>query len=64
MVYTDRSFAAPLLQMVNAQAIIPQSFVISREGKFIAHFRGFNPELTPTKMHAVIEQAAGECPKG
>jgi thiol-disulfide isomerase/thioredoxin len=64
MVYTDHNFAAPLLQMVNAQAIIPQSFVISREGKFIAHFRGFNPELTPTKMHAVVEQAASECPKG
>lgn len=64
MVYTDGRFAAPLVQLVNARSVIPQSFVISKGGRFIAHFSGFNEDVTPAKMKAVIEQAVNEAPEG
>jgi thiol-disulfide isomerase/thioredoxin len=60
MVYTDESFSGPLLQMVNGPLVIPQSFVISRDGRLVAHFRGFSPTQTPPKLRAVIEQAVND----
>jgi peroxiredoxin len=63
MVYTDSSFSGPLQELVRARAVIPQSFVISKDGRFVAHFQGFNPQQTPTKLRAVIEQATEEAPQ-
>lgn len=64
MVFTDGHFAGPLVQLVHGPASIPQSWVISRSGKFVAHFSGFNPTVTPTKLKAVIDQAVSESPEG
>jgi thiol-disulfide isomerase/thioredoxin len=64
MVFTDGNFAGPLVQLVHGPASIPQSWVISRSGKFVAHFSGFNPTVTPSKLKAVIDQAVTESPAG
>jgi thiol-disulfide isomerase/thioredoxin len=64
IVFTDNSFVRPLLGLVNGAGAIPQSFVISKDGKFVAHFRGYNPVATPEKMRAVIQQALTEAPQG
>ena len=60
MVYVDNNFAGPLVSMVQGRDVIPQSFVVARDGKLVAHFRGYNPSLTPPKLRAVIEQAVSE----
>ncbi len=36
---------------------IPQSFVISREGKLMAVFRGYNPERTPVRLRQTLDKA-------
>ena len=36
---------------------IPQSLVVSRDGKIVEHFIGFSPERTPAKMRQAIERA-------
>jgi thiol-disulfide isomerase/thioredoxin len=64
MVYTDGTFTGPLVQLVNGRAVIPQSFVLSKSGKFVAHFSGFSPTQTPPKLRAVIDQAVAETPQG
>ena len=56
-VYDDGTFAGPLSQAVRARAVIPQSYVISRDGNILKHFEGFSAEQTPTLMRQAIEQA-------
>lgn len=56
-VYDDGSFASSLTQLTHARSVIPQSFVISREGQIIKHFEGFNPQSTPTLLRQAVEQA-------
>jgi thiol-disulfide isomerase/thioredoxin len=56
-VYDDGTFAGPLSQTVRARAVIPQSYVISRDGNILKHFEGFNAEQTPRLMRQAIEQA-------
>ncbi len=48
---------APLVELVQGQSVIPQSFVISRDGRIIKHFQGFNPNSTPTLMRQAVEEA-------
>jgi thiol-disulfide isomerase/thioredoxin len=48
---------APLVELVQGQSVIPQSFVISRDGKIIKHFQGFSPMSTPTLMRQAVEEA-------
>lgn len=36
---------------------IPQTFVISRDGRMLENFTGFDPQQTPARLRAVIEQA-------
>jgi thiol-disulfide isomerase/thioredoxin len=56
-VYDDGSFASSLTQLTRARSVIPQSFVISREGQIIKHFEGFNPQSTPMLLRQAVEQA-------
>jgi thiol-disulfide isomerase/thioredoxin len=60
IVYDDGSFAAPLLQAVRARGVIPQSFVISRDGRILRHFEGYSPVTTPGKMREAVDQALKE----
>ena len=56
-IWDDGSLAIPLVQAVQGRSVIPQSFVISREGKIIKHFSGFNAYQTPQLMRQAIEEA-------
>jgi len=60
IVWDDGSLAAPLVQIVNAQSVIPQSFVISRDGRIVKHFQGFSPLSTPALMRQAIEDALND----
>jgi peroxiredoxin len=57
IVWDDGTMAAPLVQLVQAQSVIPQSFVISRDGRIVKHFQGFNPNQTPMLMRLAVEDA-------
>jgi peroxiredoxin len=56
-VYDDGSLASSLTQLTHARSVIPQSFVISREGHILTHFEGFDPNSTPAKLRVAVEQA-------
>ena len=60
IIWDDGTLAAPLVQMVGAQSVIPQSFVISRDGRIVKHFQGFSPLSTPQLMRAAVEEALNE----
>lgn len=51
--FVDKDFALSLMQGGN----IPQSLVVSRDGKIVKHFIGFSPDRTPAMMRSAIEQA-------
>jgi len=40
--------------------VIPQSFVISRDGRIVKHFQGFNALSTPTLMRQAVEEALSD----
>jgi len=60
IIWDDGSLAAPLFDAVRAQSVIPQSFVISRDGRIVKHFQGFNPLSTPQLMRAAVEEALND----
>ncbi len=60
IVWDDGTMAAPLVQLVQGQAVIPQSFVISRDGRIVKHFQGFNPYSTPQFMRMAVEEALND----
>ena len=60
IVWDDGTMAAPLVQLVQGQSVIPQSFVISRDGRIVKHFQGFNPYSTPQLMRQAVEEALSD----
>jgi len=36
---------------------IPQSFIITRDGRIVRRFIGFNPDTTPTQLKDALEEA-------
>jgi thiol-disulfide isomerase/thioredoxin len=60
ILWDDGTLAAPLVQMVGGQSVIPQSFVISRDGRIVKHFQGFSPYSTPQLMRQAIEEALND----
>jgi thiol-disulfide isomerase/thioredoxin len=52
----NESFSLGLMQG-NVKNVIPQSFVITGDGRVVAHMTGFNPTTTPQKLRAAVEQA-------
>jgi peroxiredoxin len=59
IVWDDGTMAAPLVQLVQGRSVIPQSFVISRDGRIMKHFEGFNPYSTPQLMRQAVEEELG-----
>ena len=41
-------------------AIVPQTFVISRAGRIVSQFQGFDPQKTPAQWREAIEEALTE----
>lgn len=60
VLWDDGTLAQPLVQSVNGRNSIPQSFVISRDGKITKHFTGFSPVSTPTLMRQAVEDALAD----
>mgnify|MGYP003579184515 CR=1 FL=1 len=60
ILWDDGALAGPLVQSVNGRSVIPQSFVISRDGKIVKHFSGFNALSTPTLMRQAVEEALND----
>ena len=60
IIWDDGTLVGPLVQMVQARSVIPQSFVISRDGKIVKHFQGFSQYSTPQLMRQAIEEALNE----
>lgn len=60
VVYDNGMLASALTQMTNARSVIPQNFIISRDGRIVGHFQGFSPIATPPKLRDAVEKALSE----
>jgi thiol-disulfide isomerase/thioredoxin len=60
ILWDDGTLAAPLVQSVNGKGVIPQSFVISRDGRIVKHFQGFSALSTPALMRQAVEEALND----
>ena len=60
IIWDDGTIAAPLVQLVQGQSVIPQSFVISRDGRIVKHFTGFRPYADPQLMRMAVEEALSD----
>lgn len=60
IIWDDGTLAAPLVEAVRGRSVIPQSFVISRDGRIVKHFTGFNAYSTPQLMRQAIEEALND----
>ena len=45
------------IELMQGRDAIPQSFIISRSGRVVKRFVGFNPMLTPDQIRAAIQEA-------
>jgi len=57
IIWDDGTLAGPLVEAVQGRSVIPQSFVISRDGRIVKHFEGFRPSSDPLSMRQAIEEA-------
>ncbi len=60
IIWDDGTLARPLVQLVQGRSVIPQSFVISRDGRIVKHFTGYSELSTPQLMRQAIEEALNE----
>ena len=60
IIWDDGTLAAPLVEAVGARSVIPQSFVIARDGRIVKHFQGFSPLSTPQLMRVAVEEALND----
>lgn len=60
IIWDDGTLAAPLVQAVQARSVIPQSFIISRDGRIVKHFQGYDRVRTPGYMRKAIEEALND----
>ena len=57
--WTTQDFALGMMQG-NIRNSIPQSFIITRDGRVFKRFIGFSPTNTPPQMRTALEQAVNE----
>jgi thiol-disulfide isomerase/thioredoxin len=55
--YAEDEFVATLMQ---GRSVIPQSFIITRDGRILVRFVGFSPVETLPKLREALERAANE----
>lgn len=58
--WASNEFAWTLMQ---GRDVIPQSFVIARDGRIVKRFIGFGVTQTPPQLRAAVEEALNEKPK-
>src|SRR5207245_8576080 len=57
IIWDDGTLAGPLVEAVQGRSVIPQSFVIARDGRIVKHFQGFSAYSTPQLMRQAVEEA-------
>jgi len=62
-IWDDGTLAVALVESVHGRQVIPQTFVIAKDGRIVKHFTGFNYEMTPNLERDAIEQALKSNPK-
>ena len=60
IIWDDGTLSGPLVEAVQGRSVIPQSFVIARDGRIVKHFTGFNVNQTPQLMRQAIEDALND----
>jgi thiol-disulfide isomerase/thioredoxin len=60
IIWDDGTLARPLVELVQGRSVIPQSFVISRDGKIVKHFTGYSELSTPQLMRQAVEEALND----
>lgn len=60
IIWDDGTLTQPLVQMVHGPNSIPQSFVISRDGRILKHFPGYSETQTPVLMRQAVEDALSD----
>jgi thiol-disulfide isomerase/thioredoxin len=55
--WDDGTLTRPLVEAVQVRSVIPQTFVIAKDGRIVKHFQGFNPTSTPPLVREAIEDA-------
>jgi hypothetical protein len=60
IIWDDGTLAQPLVQLVGGRSVIPQSFVIARDGRIVKHFTGYSELSTPQLMRQAIEEALND----
>ena len=60
IIWDDGTLAQPLVELVQGRSVIPQSFVISRDGRILKHFQGFDPSRTAAEMRLAVEAALND----
>lgn len=55
--WAPEEFALQFVMQGGAQGVIPQSFVITRDGRLLKHFIGYSPVSTAAQLREAIEQA-------
>ncbi len=58
--WAAEDFALQFVMQSGAGGAIPQSFVITRDGRLLKHFTGFSPTSTPAQLRETIEQALND----
>ena len=56
-IWDDGTFAVALVEAVHGRQVIPQTFVIAKDGHIVKHFQGFNSASTPPLQREAIEEA-------
>jgi len=60
IIWDDGTLSSALVQAVQGRSVIPQSFVISRDGRIVKHFTGFSAYSTPQLMRQAVEEALAD----
>lgn len=60
IIWDDGTLAKPLVDLVQGRSVIPQSFVISRDGRIVKHFTGYSELSTPQLMRQAVEEALND----
>jgi len=56
-IWDDGTLAVALVEAVQGRQVIPQTFVIGKDGRIVKHFSGFNLQNTPPLQRAAVEEA-------
>jgi peroxiredoxin len=60
IIWDNGTLVMPLVEAVHGRSVIPQSFVISRDGRIVKYFPGFGANSTPQLMRLAIEEALND----